>query len=88
MPMRVFGGPVASAYGFAFVLACFAVGCGGNVCTDKEEYVAQCLGSDDDVEAVEDADCPDDIKAEAECILDKSCADVNSGKAYTDCAKK
>ena len=64
-------------------------GCGGNVCQDSDEHVAECLGADEDIDEeqeVADEDCVDNIEAEAECILDADCEEINSGAVYERCA--
>ena len=70
-------------------LALASSGCGGNVCQDADEHVADCLGADDDDdddEEIPDEDCTDNIEAEAECILDAECDEINSGAVYERCA--
>ena len=65
-----------------------AAGCGGNACTDKEDRLAECFGSDEEGEPIPDDECTGDTEKEAQCIADASCDDINSGKAFTDCAAK
>jgi hypothetical protein len=65
-----------------------AAGCGDNVCTDKEQRLAECFGSDEDGEPIADDTCTGDTEAEASCVVDASCDDIKSGKAFTDCGAK
>jgi hypothetical protein len=65
-----------------------AAGCGDNVCTDKEQRLAECLGSEEDGEPISDDTCTGDTETEASCVVDASCDDIRSGKAFTDCGVK
>jgi hypothetical protein len=69
-------------------LAVASSACGGNVCENADEHVAECLGAtdDDDEEEIPDEDCTENIEAEAECILDAECDEINSGAVYERCA--
>jgi hypothetical protein len=82
-------GAALLAWILAFVAPVATSGCGGNVCQEADEHVADCLGAeddDDDEEEVADEDCTEDIQSEAECILDAECGEINSGEVYERCA--
>ena len=78
------------AYVLVSLLAlAWGTGCGGNVCQDADDHVAECLGSeddDDDEKEITDEECVDAAETEAECILDANCDEINTGAVYERCA--
>jgi hypothetical protein len=78
---------VVASLALLLLAAAGATGCGGNACQDAEERLAECLGADDtgDEEEIPDEDCTEDVEAQAECIVDSTCEDINSGLAFENC---
>jgi len=82
--------PILARAWLAVAVAALSVvaGCGGNVCTQKEEHLGDCYESDADVKEVSDEVCTGDTEKEAACLADASCADIISLKAFVDCGKQ